>query len=239
MTFAHLTCTAIIASLLLLPACGPQDQKPQLKLLKSKTTHYQETKNGITVNSNILTPRESQAVFGPRGKYLAKHGIMPLQISIINKSNDRLEFDSAQLHAPRADNKKVISCLTSNTSRSVCSIVALGGLLTFLTGIVGLGFWGMYAFTGHATYLLGLLPVTAAIIGTSTGSIYTYKQVNSSNTAIIHEIRALTQPTTIEPGQTLDTLLFLDKSQFDKDQIFSMAVKSNTGNTTFTINLRV
>lgn len=236
MKFLRTTTATIVACLLLLPACGPQYQKAQLKPLDTKTSSYQETKNGITLNAKVLCPQESKTVFGSKGRYLEKSGIIPVQISIVNNSGETISFEPTKANAPFAASKKVFSILNSNAKGSVGAILALGGLLTLFTGIGGLAAFGLYAFTGHAIYLLGLLPVTGALITTSTTSVYYYKKIETSNVALARDIKAMSQAISIAPGKTLDTVLFLDKAQFNGT--LSVPLNASLSSTTFNIDLQ-
>ena len=85
----------VIASLVLLPACGPQYQKAQLKTFHNATAY--ETKQGITVSAHHMTRSEIHQTFGTRGRKLGYHGLCPIQLSINNNSEANMIFDPAQI----------------------------------------------------------------------------------------------------------------------------------------------
>jgi hypothetical protein len=236
MKFLRTITATIVACLFLLPACVPQYKKAQLKPLDTKAAQYHETKNGITLNAKVLSPKESAHLLGSQGKNLHTSGITPIQLSIINNSIEIVQFDPTKINAPFAESKNVASVLSQNAGKSIGGILALGGLFTIFTGLGGLVAVGMYGFTGHAIYLLGLLPVTGVLITTSTTSVYYYKKIESLNVALTHDIKAMSQAVSIASGNTLDTVLFLDKTQFNGT--FSVSLNAPFSSTTFTIDLQ-
>ena len=239
MQFLRTTTATIVACLLLLPACGPQYKKAQLKPLDTKTASYQETKNGITLNAKVLCPQETRTVFGSKGRYLEKSGIIPVQISIANNSSETLQFDPTKINAPFADSKKVASALSSNPSRTASGIVVVGTFAFLLTGLFGGVAILAYAFSGGTSQiicLLFLLPAAGTLILTPTYSVYYYKKINSSNTAVQRDIKSMLHAVSIAPNQTLDTVLFLDKAQFNGT--LSLSLNAPLSSTTFTIDLQ-
>lgn len=233
MKFAYITSATAVAYLLLLPACVPQYKQTKLIALNTQIADYQETKNSIFLKARILIPKESQTIFGHRGKYLHTAGIIPVQLSVTNNTVEELTLNP--INAPLANSYKVISTLKTNKRTTVGALLALGGVFTLFTGVGGFVAVGMYALTGQALYLLGLLPMTGVIISTSTGAMYVHKQVESANQAIVEDIHSLSSVATIAPGTTLDTVLFLDKANYN--QAFSVSLKGALIDTTFTVNL--
>ena len=236
MKFLHTTTATIVACLFLLPACGPQYKKAQLKSLDTKTACYQETKNGITLSANTLNTKELGVVFGSKGRYLEKSGIIPVQISIANNSSETLQFDPTKINAPFAASKKVASVLSSNASRTASGIIVAGAFAFLLTGLAGALCGALYAITGQALWTLGFIPAASVLIITPTSSVYYYNKISSSNVALAHDIKTMSQAISIAPNQTLDTVLFLDKAQFNGT--FFIPLNAPLSSTTFNIDLQ-
>lgn len=226
----------LIAALLVLPACGPQYKKPQLKDVASVDTY--QTQNGISVNAQHLTRAQIHQTFGIRGRKLGYYGLCPIALSIKNESADSIIFDPANVSIAYADHAQVAACLQNRTVFTTASLLGLGLLATGAVYLCTLPFVIWYQITGMGTLMyLGLGAATGMLVLTPTACVYYAKKAHAQNKIIetdMHDIAAC-HTRTITSGQELDVILFAKKENCSKDFSVSLINEATQEPTLFNI----
>jgi hypothetical protein len=218
MNYSRITAACIAASILLLPACGPQYKPRALKPLSQKTVQYEETKNDITVRANPIPKAELNEIFGGQGANLAHAPIVPIQISIQNNSNNTLTFDPRKSTIAFADHQLVASYLQHSTFLKGSSIIVLGLIAAGAVYTFTFPFMVAWAFFGSYFYLMatGMAAMTGILVLTPAVSIFYVKKAAVTNHKIEHDVKSKTisEITNIGPNEELDAILFADKKSF-------------------------
>lgn len=236
MNFTRFTVATIVASLFLLPACGPQYQKPQLQSFDN--AHAYQTKNDISVAAHHMTRTDIQHTFGTRGRKLGYYGLCPIQLSIKNESTDALIFDPAQCTIEYANHADVAACLQNRTVFTTASLLGIGLLATGAIYICTLPFVIWYHLTGIGTLMyVGFGAATGMLILTPTIAVYYAKQAHAQNKVIAQDTKdlAVTHTRIIPAGQELDVILFARKENCKKDFDISLINEATQEKTIFNI----
>jgi outer membrane lipoprotein-sorting protein len=240
MNYSRITAACIAASILLLPACGPQYKPRALKPLSQKTAQFEETKNDITVRAQKMARHQSKELFGPSAGHFEKTNICPIQLTIKNDSEARILYDPAQTNLKFADNKSVASCLQYYPA-------TIGSLIVVL-GLCGIAAASLFAFpfvfmSAYAGYLMpiagaGLATIAGILILTPSTSIYYAKTGAIANQEIVHDInsKTITAARTIKPHEELNAILFADKKSFTNTFEIIFENETNKEKIPFTID---
>lgn len=218
MKSSHVSLATLGAALLILPACGPQYQKPQLKDFNTQKTIL--TQNKITVSTHHLSRAQIHQTFGSRGRKLGYYGLCPIALSIKNESSDTMLFDPEHVTLDYADHKHVAACLQNRTAFTTASLLGLGLLATGGIYVCTLPFIIWYHLTGLGTLMyLGLGAATGMLILTPTASVYYAKKAHAQNKLIEKDVRDITASATraIGPREQLDVILFTKKENCKKN----------------------
>jgi hypothetical protein len=239
MHFIRTAIAPIVASLFLLPACGPQHKKAQLKALDTAKAY--QTKNNITVNAQHLSRAQIHDTFGSRGRKLGYYSLCPIQLHIQNKSDAVVIFDPTKTTIEYANHADVAYCLQNNTVRNTTGLVGLGLLATGAICLYTLPFALWYYATGITTTLLyvGCGAATGMLILTPTVAVYYAKKASTANRATERDIKevAVTHTRTIPAGQELDVILFTKKENCKKDFAITLINEATQEPTVFNITL--
>ncbi len=220
-----LTITAIILlCIVCLPACLKNKKLPgQLKPLRSYL-NYESTQNNITLRAKKLSKRETIKTFGIRGKQLfnkQRKTILPVQLSIENNSTELLVLKPEHIGLKLTSYRRVAQRFQKNTLFQILGTLTIGALATAAVatgGVAALIIGGMATsvpliIVGTATcvaspfFLLIGAPIATTIKGIETAK---------ANTAAKRGVKEKTLPPVllIEPGQTIDTLIFVLKRDY-------------------------
>lgn len=224
MIFNRFSSATIVASLLLLPACGPQHGNLQREPINAVRT--QHTQNDISASAYHMNRADIHQTFGTRGRKLGYYGLCPIQLHIKNNSNTAYIFDPTKTTIEYADHATVANCLKNNTVRDTTIIATLGLAATGIACLYTLPFalWFYITGIGTASLYIGLSSVTGMLIVTPAASIYYAKQAYRANQEITHSMKnmAVTHTRIIPTGQELEVVLFTKKENCKKD--FSLSL---------------
>lgn len=239
MHYIRTTTATLVASLILLPACGSRYQRAPLPPVTQPSTAYGQTKNAITVNAQHLSRTQIHQTFGSRGRKLGYYGLCAIHLHIKNNSDAALIFDPAQATIEYANHADVAYCLQNHMVRNTAGLVGLGLLATGIICLHTLPFALWFYVTGISTTALyvGLSTATGMLILTPTIAIYYAKQASTANRAIERDIKnvAVTHTRTIPAGQELDVILFTKKENCKKDFAITLINEATQESTVFNI----
>lgn len=251
--------TILLAVLTLLPSCAKKLPKSlRLRPLTSYLDH-QSTNQGITLRVKQLSAKDCEHFLGSSAHRLFKRHhqrqpIYPIQLSITNNTHELTSLKSENISLRLTDTKRVIRRLQKNSAAQVFGSIAAGFLATALiaagsvfalsaSGVVLLIAGSMQALAPLA-FLGGSALVVAPVfllIGTPIAS--TVKGIESSrqNQILQQEIKisALKENLLIDPHQTVDTLIFIEKKNYKQKFSITFADPDhNQQKVTFLVHLR-
>lgn len=233
--------------LFVLPGCNHKKTHliPHLRPLASYID-YQETQNGITLLAKKLTDHDCRPLFGDRARLLfkkrhKKQPIFPIQFSITNKTDHRIALKPEDIELELTNYKTVANRIEHNAflhalGGCALALVITGGLVAgsalALTsgGILTLLFGNAIATVSAPLLVAGLSAciVTPFFLVIGTPIISTAKGVETSkeNFMMRHELtnKSFKRSLLIDSGQTVDTLIFVDKRHYKSS--FTVSFKS-------------
>lgn len=230
----------LILALSLLSGCA-KEKKIQVPRLRSLSSYidYQETKHGITLCAKKLSVDDCKPLFGKRSKFLFKKSrrkqpIYPIQLSISNQTESPISLKPKNISLSLTPCKDVVARVGQNTALQVvggiaCTVLAAsllvagavfaltsGGMFTALFGSVG-------ASVAAPLIVIGLsaVIVTPFFLVIGTPVVSTLKGVHSAqkNAMLKQELdnKTLSTELFIDQGQTIDTVIFVSRSQYNKN----------------------
>ena len=220
--------------LLLLPGCAKKLTKPlRLRPLTSYLDH-QSSNQGITLRVKQLSPKDCEQFLGIAAHRLFKRRhqrkpIYPIQLSITNNSHEMMALRPENISLKLADTKRVIRRLQTNSVVQVFGSIVAGFLATALiaagsifalsaSGVVLLVVGSIQAFAPMAFLGGSALVVAPAflLIGTPIASTVKGIEATRQNQILQQEIKttALRDSLLIDPYQTVDTLIFVEKKNY-------------------------
>ena len=225
--------------LTLVPGCKKKSSlNPYLRPLTSYID-YQSTKQGITLRAKFLSARDCIPFLGNNAHRLFKRhrrrpAIFPIQLSITNNTNKLAALEPKDIDLRLTDYHNVAERLHRNSF-----IQAFGGIAAGLLITATLAFGSIFALSasGMLLVIIGSIKALApiAIFGGSallitpvflvigTPVVSTIKGVKTArhNRRIKNDIKehSLKHALVVEPGETIDTLIFVQKNHY-KDQFF-------------------
>jgi len=215
----------LFLSIICLPGClkKKKPQPCQLKPLRSYL-NYEKTQNDVALRAKKLTKRETIKTFGPRGKQLfnkQRKTIQPIQLSIENNSTELLVLKPEHIDLQLTPYNHVASRLKKNTLFQMLGTLTVGALATAAIatgGVAALVIGGVAAsvpliIAGTVTCIASpFFLLIGAPIATTVKGIETAKANNHAK----KQVREKTLPPVllIEPGQTIDTLIFVKKRNY-------------------------
>jgi hypothetical protein len=228
------TTQIFFALLLLLPGCAKKLTKPlRLRPLTSYLDH-QSSNQGITLRVKQLSPKDCEQFLGTAAHRLFKRRhqrqpIYPMQLSITNNTHEMAALKAENISLKLADTKRVIARLQTNSIVQVFGSITAGFLATVLiaagsvfalsaSGVVLLVAGSIQALAPMA-FLGGSALVAAPVfllIGTPIASTIKGVESHRQNKILNQEIRTNTLKNSllIDPYQTVDTLIFVEKKNY-------------------------
>lgn len=251
----------LLLALSLLPGCTKEKKIPipRLRLLSSYID-YQETRRGITLCAKKLSVDDCKSLFGKRSKFLFKKSrrkqpIYPIQLSIHNQTESPISLKPKNISLSLTPCKEVMGRVRQNTTLQVvggiaCTVLAasllVAGAVFALTsgGIFTALFGSMGASVAAPLIVVGLsaVIVTPFFLVIGTPVVSTLKGVHSAqkNALVKKELDAKTLSTEliIDPDQTIDTVIFVSRPQYQKNFTVAFTQPNTTTQiTTFCVDL--
>lgn len=232
-----------IIGILFVPGCKrPIHKQPYLRPLTSYID-YHTIKQGITLRVKQLSAQDCKPLLGERAhrlfkKHRRRRPVIPLQLSITNDTHNLAALDPKNIDLPLADPRAIATRLQRNSF-----IQAFGGIAAGLvvTTVLALGSVFALSASGILLVIIGSMKALAPlallggsallvtpfflIIGTPVVSTIKGVQTTKNNQLIKREIKdhSLKHALIIEPHQTIDTLIFVEKSQFQQQFTITIA----------------
>lgn len=129
-----ITLPILVATLLILPACGPQYQVKQLKHLSADSALFEQTKDNVLIRVHPLDTFEENALFDGRGYYLAKNrpAYQAIQITIFNKTDHTYIIAPELIDLKLVPADAIIEAIQFNTTARAIIPLAIGtaGIIT-------------------------------------------------------------------------------------------------------------
>lgn len=215
----------IVLGIICLPACLKNKKYPagQLRPLRSYL-NYESTQNNVTLRAKKLNKRETVKAFGPRGNQLfnkQRKTIYPIQLSIENNSTELLVLKPEHIDLQLTSYRRVASRLQKNTLLQALGTLTIGVLTT---AAVATGGVATLLIGGMATSVSMIIAGTATcitapfflLIGTPIATTVKGIETAKANTTCKRGVKEKTLPPVllIEPGQTIDTLIFVRKRDY-------------------------
>jgi len=216
-----LTVTVILTILVFMPGCAKlrsYKQKP-LRSLSSYIT-YEDEQDKVKLYAKQYDRQDCMQLFGSRGSRLVHHkhasSIYPIQISIKNTSDITWELNKHSVNLKLTPYYQVAHRIQNHTVLRMVSLVAIGAGVTALTAVGGVALLtlGMFTWSIPAAIAGGALCASVPfmlLVNTPLTTTINGIQSLRTNTQIKQDMRrkTLTKHIVIEPGQHLDTLLFV------------------------------
>jgi len=233
-----------IGSLIVFAGCAKRNSyKPQnLKSLKESVhVDYQETKEQVTVRAKAFTTLDCEYVFGDRADSIIdeKNPLQPIQLCVENNSTSPLKLHESGINLPLVSSKEITNRLGSGSKFITSGIVGGIGLCGILTG----GALFILAPFSMGMVELVLFFLETGIFVTLT-SPFVFLIENSGTRAVNYKISNYVHATNvgreivINPGKTIDILIFARKAQFKPTFDFTLLNEHDqTKKQTFTVKL--
>ncbi len=234
----------VLASLALLPGCMKEFryETKHVPMLNNHTTHFEQTRHGITIQAKKINEAETRNLFNGYGKHLnARKGYIPVMINITNNTNSSWTITPQDIEIPQATFHHLKKAVHHNTAARV-SLIALAGAIitipTLITGGLALP-WALLAggkFTAAAVITMGA-GMSVGIATTSTATLEGMRskaqniniEEDIARTALLHEL-------SINPTKKITKIIFIPKKEFVNN--FQLTV-TNANNELDTINFNV
>ena len=236
--------------LTIIPGCKRKNiQPPYLRPLTSYVD-YQKNKEeeNVTLRAKKLSPQDCESLIGPHARRLFKkhrrrQPICPIQLSITNNDPQRsLSLEPKNISLSLTNAQTVVNRLQRDSF-----IQAFGGIAAglFITGILAFGSIFALSASGMLLVIIGSMQALAplAVLGGSallvtpfflvvgTPIVSTVKGIQTSkqNYKLKKEIEehSLDQSLIVEPGETVDTLIFVEKQKYKEKFAISLTNPEN------------
>lgn len=195
------------------------------------------TQKKITMQAKLLSPYDCQSLLGSGARRLFKkhrrrQPLYPIQISVTNQSDKLIALNPANIDLPLVDYHTVIQRLYRNTfmntvgsiiaSLAITSLLAIGSVFALGTsGILLIVIGNMGAFAPFAFIGSSALLITPFFLVIGTPVISTMQGIKTAqyNHQTKHEIKkhTLNDILVIQPFETIDTLIFVEKNKLKKE----------------------
>lgn len=243
-TSAILVMILAIASIFGLSSCKRRPgTTPYLRPLTSYID-YQKTKQGITLRAKQLAPEDCRSLLGNRASLLfkkrrRKKPILPIQLSLTNHTRNLIALQPKDIDLELTPYNAVASRLQQSSFAqafgklfggiAIAGTLIVGSIVALSTsGILLVVIGSIKAFAPAA--LIGSSALLATpfflVIATPAVSTATVVRTARQNAAIKRELKenSLKHTLLIEPGETIDTLIFVGKSQYKQE--FDVVIRS-------------
>lgn len=220
-----------------LPGC--KQKNGQCYGLRPLTSYidYQETKQGITLRVKQLSQDDCKFLMGDRAKFLWKKRrrrkpIVTIQLSLTNDVNNLIALKPTDIDLKLVEYKRVARHLHRNSFMQLFGQLFAGAVITVAVAagsIFALSATGMLVVLAGsmkailpATILGGigiLAPPAFLVIGGPILSTAKLTQSARQNAAVRQGLKThnLRQALLVEPHQTVDTLIFVEKQNYRRN----------------------
>ncbi len=246
--------------ILLLSVLSGCRKNSNVRSLRSLPTliDYQGSQHGIDLQVKKLNEHDCQSILGKPShrlfkKFRKRPPLSPLQISVTNNTEKLIALKPSDIDLPQVPYKKVANRLSNSSLLqifgTVVSSLLIGGFLA-MGSFLALGASGILFFaTGSlgVTIPAALLGSSAAlalplflVIGTPVLSTVKGVQTVRANQSITRDIKqfSLHDQLIIEPYETVDMLIFVEKMQFRSDFTLNITDPEHAQNQ-ITFNVRI
>ncbi len=217
--------------------------------LRSLTSYldYQKTQQGITLRVKRLCAQDCTSLLGEHAhrlfkKHRRRQPIYPIQISITNNTHTLAALDPKNIDLTLTDYHSVANRLHRNSF-----VQAFGGLVAgiLVTGLLAASSIFALSASGMLLVIIGSMKALAPIaicggaallitpfflvIGTPVVSTIKGVQTTQQNRLLKKEIKnhALKHALIIEPRETIDTLIFVEKRNYQEQFSITLANPEN------------
>lgn len=206
-------------------------------LKESAHVDYQETKDQVTVQAKVFTENDCNYLFGERVQYIreGKNPLRPIQLCIENNGSSAVKLIEPNISLPLVSASAVSRRLSNDEGANIAQICCSSGVLATLAGIGLLASLtsGLFIVTSFA---VGAVAFATGISLTTAGTLlvvaspFVYVADSSNQTyqkdLIDHHIRKTSVGDTlvINPGKTVDTLLFVYEKKYQEKQTFDLTL---------------
>ncbi len=255
MNFAKLilSCT-FIGLLMSLAGCAKKSSyKPRniQSLKESAHVDYQETKELVTVRAKAFTNFDCDYIFGERADRITEgeNKLQPVQVSLENNSSLPVELHDENIDIPLVTTKEIIDRLSSFNYKKAGICCGVGALVAFASAgalIISIPWLFAYMlFGGHASIILGWIiglygcAAAGGLLLIATPCMFIIDNCVSEKREIRECIAKTDMGKTIiiNPGKTVDVLLFVRKQQFKPTFNIALITQKQNKKHQFTIRL--
>ncbi len=211
---------------------------------------YQKTKQGITLRAKKLSAEDCKSLLGNRAGLLfkkrrRKKPIMPIQISITNQTRSLVALQPKDINLELTPYNAVANRLQRSSFAqafgklfggiAIAGTLIAGSLVALSTsGVLLVVIGSIKAFAPAALIGTSALLITPFFLVVATPAVSTATVVRTSrqNAAIKRNLKenSLRHTVLVEPGETLDTLIFVTKQQYKQEFDITMRNPHNPQN---------
>jgi hypothetical protein len=211
---------------------------------------YHKTKQGITLRAKKLSAEDCKSLLGTRAALLfkkrrRKKPIFPIQISITNQTRSLVALQPKDIDLELTPYNDVAHRLQRSSFAqafgklfggiAIAGTLIAGSIIALSTsGVLLVVIGSIKAFAPAALIGSSALLITPFFLVVATPAVSTATVVRTSrqNTAIKQELKAnsLRHTVLVEPGETLDTLIFVTKQQYKQEFDITMRNPHNPQN---------
>lgn len=237
MRFAHVTLATIVASLLVLPGCGPRQKNISVKKPSTqKTIMFEETKDGITLSLKEVNAATLDSIAIDSKARLQKNGILPIELTVTNNTTSRITFSPLPKNIPFAAPHKIKSALHTRAYYLVPAVLATTLVLTAITGVCAVLYAGLSVYYASistlAAYSIMIFPTGGVLLLGSGGSLLLHKKLDQDykkiNSALCNK-----KLITVAPNNQFKAILLLDEKKLPAQ--FDVNVHHFSENTSFSV----